>query len=266
MPARNHIDLVAKTVGVLEVLTENQDGADLRDIAARLGLVKSSVFRILYTLKELGYVDQAAGYGPYRLSRQVSALTRKPLAPPNFFAIAGPHLKQLRNETSESAWLARLRGGDLILIAVIHAQRRLQVTLDLGDACPLHATASGKAIAAHTPLADLNAALGAGVLPRFTSRTLIERGQLAAELAKVRQQGFAVNHGETAPAAVFVGAPVFDTAGKAFAAVSVSAPVAQCSADKWETMIRAVKRAAAAITQDLAHVRFTSGERLQPNQ
>ncbi|MBI3470608.1 MAG: helix-turn-helix domain-containing protein, partial [Candidatus Solibacter usitatus] len=63
MPARNHIDLVGKTLRVLEALSEQEHGAGLKDVAGRVGLVKSSVFRILFTLREMGYVEQAEPNG-----------------------------------------------------------------------------------------------------------------------------------------------------------------------------------------------------------
>src|SRR5262245_35893656 len=68
MAARNHIDLTVKTMSVLESLVESGEGASLKDVAARVGLIKSSVFRILFTLKELGYVEQVKDSGRYRLT------------------------------------------------------------------------------------------------------------------------------------------------------------------------------------------------------
>jgi DNA-binding IclR family transcriptional regulator len=52
MPARNHIDLTVKTMRVLEALVNSADGASLKDVSLRLGLIKSSAFRILFTLKK----------------------------------------------------------------------------------------------------------------------------------------------------------------------------------------------------------------------
>jgi DNA-binding IclR family transcriptional regulator len=63
MPARNHIDLTVKTMRVLEALVDSADGASLKDVSLRLGLIKSSAFRILFTLKELGYVEQIGENG-----------------------------------------------------------------------------------------------------------------------------------------------------------------------------------------------------------
>ena len=58
MSANNHIELVEKAMRILEVLAQDGEPLELKDLTSRVGLVKSSVFRILYTLRELGYVEQ----------------------------------------------------------------------------------------------------------------------------------------------------------------------------------------------------------------
>lgn len=67
MPAKNHIELIVKTLAVLECLAASEQGQALKEIAAEVGLVKSSVFRILFTLREQGYVEQSDA-GSYRLT------------------------------------------------------------------------------------------------------------------------------------------------------------------------------------------------------
>src|ERR1051325_3715389 len=96
MPARNHIDLVVKVMNVLEALQPSESGVSLKDVTAKVGLVKSSVFRILYTLREHGYVEQT-GDGNYRLTLKILGLVRRPAARPTLINIARPHLLGLRD-------------------------------------------------------------------------------------------------------------------------------------------------------------------------
>lgn len=165
--------------------------------------------------------------------------------------VAKPYLVRLRDELWESAWLGEWRAYAVVLIDVAEAQRPLQLSFDVGSNCPLHATAIGKAIAAHLPPKILVDALGAGKLPRFTTRTITSRAQLRAELDKVRRQGFAMNNEETVEGSVLVGAPVFDAAGKVAAGISVSIPTPRWSPKKQEKIIRAVVQEASAISADL---------------
>lgn len=254
MPARNHIEAVARTFRVLQALAEGP--AELRQIAGRSRLGKSSAFRILYTLKELGYVEQPGLNAPYRLSLSLLALARRPAGELTLAALARADLARLRDEFGESAWLAEWRGNGVILTEAAQAHHKLRLSLDLGDVCPLHASAVGKAVAAHLPAGELKRLLGGGRLPRFTPRTITSRSRLAAELAKVRRQGFALNDEETVEGAFLAGAPVFDAGGRVCAAVSLSAPTVRCVPAKRQAMIAAVKRAAAAISQELVRLGF----------
>jgi IclR family acetate operon transcriptional repressor len=256
MAARNHIELVEKTLRVLEVLAESDDGNALKDIASRLKLVKSSVFRILYTLKEIGYVEQVGENGTYRSSLQMLTLTRKSAVASSLTIIAWLYLVQLRDDLWESAWLGELSRREVVLIAVAEGLRRLHLSLEVGDRCPLHATAVGKAIAAYMSRPELEAALGPGELARFTRHTLTSRAQLHMELARVRSDGFSINDEETIEGAVLFSAPI-DSLGKAFAAVSVSAPLGRCPTARRKTLSQAVKRTCAAISKDLRRVEFT---------
>ena len=90
MAANNHIELVLKTLAVLESLSASEHGKALRDIAAEVGLVKSSVFRILFTLKEAGYVEQPETNGLYRLTLRTAGLARRNAARLGLTELARP--------------------------------------------------------------------------------------------------------------------------------------------------------------------------------
>lgn len=260
MVARNHIDLVEKTMRVLEALAGNPTEGSLKDIAVQARLVKSSTFRILYTLKELGYVQQAGVNGTYRPSPKLAALSRKAASEPAFLEIARPHLSRLRDEVWESVWLAQLRHGKVILVDVVEASHALRLRYDIGDQCPCHATSLGKAIAAHLSPPELECMLGKGKLRRFTRHTMTSRSRLRTELARARRNGFTVNNEETTEGAIIFGAPVLDVQGKVFAAMSVSVPTARCSPSRRKGIVAALKKAGIALGADLARLDYRAPE------
>ncbi len=260
MAARNHIELVEKTFRVLEAMAESRGEIHLKDVVARVGLAKSSAFRILFTLKALGYVEQVAGHRTYRLSPRLFGLARKSAFTPNLLNVAQHYLARLRDEFSESSWLGQVKREKVILVAAAEAPRQLQLSFEVGEVSPLHATAVGKAIAAQMTPAELDAVVGAGELQRFTHRTIPNRSQLDKELAKIRKRGYSMNQEETVEGAILVGAPIFDSLGRCFAAISVSSPTVRWSAEKRRSMSQAVRQAAADISADLAHLSFIATE------
>jgi IclR family acetate operon transcriptional repressor len=263
MAARNYIELVEKTLRVLESLSESEPGIALGELAARVGLVKSSLFRILFTLSKLGYVEKVSPDGVYASTHRLQALARKSMRRPSLIGIARPRLQEMCAKLRESAWLAEWRNGTVLMIDVAESSSHaLQLALNLGDRCPLHASALGKVIASHLSRAELASVLDKGRLARYTERTISSRKVLLAQLAAIRRDGYGLNDEETIPGALAIGAPVFDSTGRAFAAVSVTAPTVRCSPAKRHEMIDETMRAASTISEDLARVEFVASFRM----
>lgn len=258
MAAKNHVELVVKTMAVLESLAASEHGKALRDIAIEVGLVKSSVFRILYTLKEAGYVEQPEANGPYRVTLRTAGLARRNTERLGLREIARPHLTRLRDALDESVALAERRQNSVVLVDVLETSHPLRLTFHIGDDCPIHATALGKAVAAFITPDELAAFLREHALAQFTSRTKTKLLQLKAELKRTHSNGYSINDEETVAGALLIGAPLFDATGTVCGALSMNTPTARCSEARKHSIIAAVVRTAQRISTDLAHARFTS--------
>ena len=256
MPAKNHIDLVVKTLNVLEALALSEHGKALKEIAAEVGLVKSSVFRILFTLKQAGYVEQPETNGVYRLTLKTSGLSRRNSERMGFATVARPHLTRLRDELDESVALAERRAQSVVLIDVLETSHPLRLTFHIGNDCPIHATAMGKAVAAFLSARELAALLGKPELPQYTERTNTKVRDLKADLARVHKMGYAINDEETVSGAVIIGAPIFDSQKDVCGALSVNTPTARCSAARKKKLIAAVMDVGKRISDDLSDIGF----------
>ncbi len=248
MPARNYIEVVEKAMRVFEVLANGEGSKSLGTISAESGLVKSTAFRILFTLRELGYVERNANTGFYALNLKVLGLARGAKAKATLTRVARPFLDALRDELDESVWLAERRGNQVYVVDVAEAHHPLRLLLKLGDLSPIHAAALGKAIAAHVEDAELDEMLAAQPLRSFTPKTITDACELMGHLAEVRRQGYAVNDEETIPGAVAIGVPIFDANGRVFAAVSITAPTTRWQAEKLEATAGKVKACAEDIS------------------
>lgn len=256
MPAKNHIELVVKTMAVLESLAKAQHGKALKEIAAEVGLVKSSVFRILYTLKEAGYVEQSEANGSYRLTLKTAGLSRKNTERLRLADIARPHLTRLRDELDESVALAERRPSAVVLIDVLETSHPLRLSFQIGDDCPIHATALGKAVAAFLQPDELAALMKSPKLPQYTEHTKTRTMQLKTELARTRANGYSINDEETVAGALLIGAPLFDASRSVCGALSLNTPTVRCTAKRRQALIAAIIRTGENITQDLSDVGF----------
>ncbi len=260
MPARNRIHLVTKTLGVLETLAECGGTANLKEISTRIGLVKSSVFRILFSLKELGYVEQRGLNGAYSLTWKMHSLIRKGAARLTILDLARPHMSKLRDDLQETVWLAEWRKRAGVVIGSMDVPHRLRFSIDLGSTVGLHSTALGKAIAAYLPAPILRDAMGNGKLVRLTAKTITTREGLRVELQTVRQQGFALNREESVEGLFAVAAPIFDSHKRVMASLSVGSPIFRCPRARQKTVIEATRQTAEAITRDLINVDYAGSD------
>ncbi|ADV83512.1 IclR family transcriptional regulator [Terriglobus saanensis] len=256
MPAKNHIELVVKTLAVLESLATSERGKALKEIAADVGLGKSTVFRILFTLKEAGYVEQYAANGSYRLTLKTGGLARRHSERLRLTDVARPHLIRLRDDLDESVALAERRAQAVVLIDVLETSHPLRLSFQIGDDCPIHATALGKAVAAFLSPEELASLLKNFALPQYTNRTKTKVLQLKAELARTKVKGYSINDEETVTGALLVGAPLFDRNRIVCGALSVNTPTARCSEKRRQQLIAAVVEAGQHISGDLADVGF----------
>ena len=256
MPANNHIDLVVKTLAVLEVLAASEYGKPLKDIAEEVGLVKSSAFRILFTLKESGYVEQPETNGIYRLTLKTAGLARRNSKRMGLATVARPHLTALREKLDESVALAERLAGSIILIDVLETSHPLRLTFHIGDDCPIHATALGKAVAAFLEPRELATFLAKSRLAQYTNKTHTRIRDLKADLERTRKTGHCFNDEETVVGAFVVGAPIFDSRSVVSASVSVNTPVARCSASRKKLLVASVMDVAKRISADLAGIGY----------
>jgi DNA-binding IclR family transcriptional regulator len=130
----------------------------------------------------------------------------------------------LAEVTGETINVAMAAPGGVEHLAQIDSRHFLGTSQWVGRRVPYHCTANGKVL-----LAFSAAGAEAGELDARTSRTIVERAQLAAELQSVRREGFATAVDELELGLSAVAAPVLDDSGRAVAALSVSGPTLRLS-------------------------------------
>ncbi len=223
--ARDHtIALVEKVVRVVEALKENPNGLPLQQVASRTGYVKSSVHRILLSLKKLGYVEQEGAGEDYRLGFQFLVLARAIAAKAELVRTARPYLHEIVEKFEETAYVAILRSDRGVFVDVEEAERDLRVAAPLFADVHFHATAAGKAMAAFLPRETREALLQHPHFSALTSHTRTSPAEVAQDWEQIRREGYAMNDEETVPGAVFLAAPVFDSRARVCASISVGMP------------------------------------------
>lgn len=223
---RNVVNVGKKMFVVLEALTRNpRNPPSLEEVTHTVGLAKTTVYRLLNTMKEIGYVEQIAPTGGYVLSQKFFELSRPAVPHQYLMPMARPWLEQLRLRTSGTVSLGILDQGSLLYLAVIESQDPYRYAMKPGDYYYAHATAMGKILLAHRPEEEVDEVIRVHGLPRLTRNTITTGTELLRVLAKIKQDGFAINVEENADGVMCVGAPIWGPDARPMAALSISGPL-----------------------------------------
>jgi IclR family acetate operon transcriptional repressor len=231
-----------KALAILAVFDETRPDLGVSELAGELGMHKSTVSRLLGTLERRGLVRrEGERFAPGPELARLGALAVRGLT---LAGAARPPLERLAEETAETVNLA-VRDGDRALnVLQVDATHFVGVTDWTGRAAPLHATANGKVL-----LAFGDGLLGR--LTRLTPMTIVDRGQVRAELERTRAAGFAVAVEELELGLHAVAAPIFDATGSCVAAVSVSGPAYRLTEQRLPEVGRLCAVAAADVSARL---------------
>ena len=227
---KNFIAVTQRVFAVLEALSQQpKSGVPLEEITQISGLPKTTVFRLLYSMHKLGFVEQDPDTGLYSLSGRFFELGANSLPYQRLTVLARPLMQTLLLSFGESVNLAVPRLGGAIYIAVVESPKPHRVAASVGGFSFLHSTSVGKCIAAHLPPEEVDKHLRRHGMPPQTPNTIISRQGLEEELARVRAEGVAVDNEENALGIICTGGPIFASGSHPIAAMSVSGPAVRMS-------------------------------------
>jgi IclR family transcriptional regulator, acetate operon repressor len=246
------VQSVDRAVSILELLARQGD-TGVTEIAAELGVHKSTAFRLAAALELRGLVEQPGERGKYRLGLGLVRLAGAATVRMDLTQQSRPVSESLAADVAETINLAILDSDAAVNIDQVLGPSAITTHNWVGQRTPLHATSSGKVLLAYLPGPALDARLAAG-LERFTPRTVTDAEVLRAELEQVRADGYACTVEELEEGLNAVAAPVFADNGQVIAAISVSGPSFRLTGERLERAAGAVRSAAAEISARIGHV------------
>jgi DNA-binding IclR family transcriptional regulator len=250
---RYHIPSLDRAMRVLEWLARHPAGAGVSEVTAALELPKNSVFRILTTLHELGYLLRDEPAARYRLSGKLLALGYSGTGAVGVLDASQDVMASLRDELGETVLLGQLIGREGVVIDQVLASHPVKVSVEIGHRFPLHTAAPAKAILAFLPDDRREQILRDIRCVRHTERTITRKAALREALAEVRQRGWATDLGEEVESIHCLAAPIFNHAALPVAAVWVTGPAVRFSQNRFASVADSLCHAAATISNRLGH-------------
>lgn len=218
------------------------------EIAEALGVTRSAVFRVVYTLTELGFLLHDPASGRYALGPALLRLGHGVLPARDVPGVALPVLEALRDATGWSAHLGVLEGAEVVYLLRVPARRGEPSIVHVGSRLPAHATAMGRVLLAHLDEPAL-AALHRDTPPRRATPPAL--ATLIKHARADRARGHVLHLGEFEARMASVAAPLRDAAGRVVAAVSLTCPLAEAPEARRRSARAALLDAARTISASL---------------
>ncbi|MEU5196523.1 IclR family transcriptional regulator [Streptomyces scabiei] len=239
---------VTRSLRILEAVAQHQP-VTVGELTRLFGLPKSTVQRTLVTLNEAGWLRaNRKDTTRWEIGARVLAVRPAALQGSSLFAAAREPMVRLRDALNETIHLAvpdALHG--MVVVDRVDCDHAVRTFHAIGATSPLHATAAGHTVLAHMPKSEVDE-FTARTLEGYGEETITDPLELRAELERVRERGYAVNHNQYVQGVCAIAAPVLDAAGAPLAAVAISLPDSRFEPGRLPELARLVTATAAEIT------------------
>jgi IclR family pca regulon transcriptional regulator len=216
------VEALAKGLRILSLFNEQRPTWRVTDIAAAAGLPMPTVYRVVMTLTAEGYLDHLPN-GDYRPGVRTLTLGTAALRSLDLVALATPKLQRLGETTGETVNLAVLTGDQILYLVRLRNSDLVTANIQVGSTLPAVHTSIGKLLLSHLDEADLAARITEASFPaQHGPNAKVSLDELRDELAKIREQGWAMQDEELAHGLRSVAGPIAGPDGRVVAGVNLA--------------------------------------------
>jgi DNA-binding IclR family transcriptional regulator len=241
---------VLRAIALLKTFTDDQPQFGLAELARRVGLNKTTAYRLLTALESEGLIARNPTTDLYRLGPEVIAMGGRAMRANDLRTASQTELEGLARATGETISLEILMGSEVLVLDAVSGVHLIGATQYIGARWPAHATSTGKVLLAFLREAELATFLQRP-LPQVTAQTIAAPEALRQELAQIRRQGYATAIEELEVGFSAIGAPIFSHDGQVVAAISLNSPSARLTPVRLPALAPLVVAAAGRISEQL---------------
>jgi DNA-binding IclR family transcriptional regulator len=217
------IQAVENALDVLEALSEIDDDVRISQLSEKLAMNKTSVFRLLATFENRGYVEREERSGKYRLGLSAYEISQKFLSRMGLLRNARPVVERLARGCNEAVYIAVRRRQEALFLDMVDTTQKVKIVPLVGNSYPLETTAAGQILLAFQNLPDNPEA---------------DTGQAAfSQVGMVRNRGFAMDSGALGEGIASVAAPLLGGGGRLQGALCIVGPEFRLSREFMENQI-----------------------------
>ncbi len=247
-----NVQLVERILDILEELCSTNHPVGPTELAQKLNLNKSTVYRLLNALVLRNYATKNQN-GTYSLGCRLAELMSSHISSLELIAEARPYLSQLTTDLNLTAHLGILDKDKVIYVEKLDAIPTGPLSPQIGVRVPAFCSSLGKCLLAGLSGDELSEALEQCQFTQYTRNTITNRQEFRRQLRQVRKQGWAMDNCEYNVDHRCIGAPIYDYRGDMIAAISASGTLVRLPDEFIPAVVDAVKKAAGKLSQRLGY-------------
>jgi len=242
-----------KALNIIEHLSKLDRDIDLATLTQEMKMPKTTLLRLLNTLKKHNFVQQDEQSKRYRLGWALIYLGQAANRAFDLVEFVHPYLEKLSRESGETANLVFLDGNHAVYVDQVVSANIIRGVPSAGAPLGLHCTAAGKVLLSCLPDDQVEKILSAVDLPSLTANTITDPTELRRELEQARGRGYALDDEETEIGGRCLAAPIRNKKSSVVAAISVIGPVNRINPGTYSNMSALVLAAAGEISRALGY-------------
>lgn len=246
----NPVKSAARTIDVLELLADHEQGMSLQDIADRLGMAKSSAHGLLTTLLDRAVIRTTTvdRRSVYKLGHRIFAIGQAYARTTDLVQDGQEATRALSEQTGETSHLAVLDFDHVVYLAKHEGNHAVRMVSAIGQRLPAHGTGVGKVLLAGLTDDEITRRYAdPAALVALTAHTVSDLSSLRSDLATIRATGIAHEQEESSAGVGCVAAPVYNHIGLA-AGLSVSVPLTRLPRRRRAELAQEVRACAASLS------------------
>jgi len=240
-------------LSLLRLFTSDSPELSGTEIVERMGLHKTTTYRMLAAMCEQGFLVRNEVSGKYSVGAALYILGNLYQYTDNLQKAASPVVELINELTLECTNLGTLSGTAVVYMLREESKHEFRWSRSIGSTMPSHASALGKALLSGLSEREIDQRFPCEELPRLTVNTVATKSELKLELEIVRRTGTSHDPEGCIPLVVGFGSAIRDRSGEIVAALSVSVPVFRLDKGKQQALNDLVLRGAQLISYRLGH-------------
>lgn len=238
---------IARALKILEMLSREENGASISEIAQKFEIPVNSTFRIIKSLEAYGYVEEETRRyftTPRLLYLGYAGLNKKGVLQNSIDV-----MHSLRDNINETVMLGTMVSNEIVIIEQLPSFEFIKFTTEIGHRVPVHASAPGKAILACLSEEDKQAVIEHLSFDRFNDATIPSKNDMLEEIENIVKNGYSVDNGEEITGIICVAAPILDYRNYPIASIWMTGPDYRVKEKGIKVIGEAVVEAAAIISR-----------------